>query len=631
MKKYIYIFLSLILIAIPSIIFINFTGLPIVTDSFVSWTNWRNLYRTTFREKKLSLRKRDYYLDDIDIYESTDNKKLYTGIWTKEYSELILNKTRSEFKEIIKEKKLDGLYLSDIDIYKHSTAGSSASNVKYSGVFKQNNTGVKIRYNFNMPRDTYYSTIESYSDEGFKLIDLEHRLINGEDRFFALFERHQYAPKYVWRTRDSYETFRLKFMKYKTNGYRPVDIETYKYNGQYVFTHIWKKDGKNINWRFTHNTSHSEFITLKEKMSGWNYRLIDIDNYLPANGHRRWNGIWYQNQSEDEMGDHKKWYEEYDVTSEIRKNDYVSYIDGDTPLLITVPHGGTVIPKDINLRTYCTGVPSFYCNIANSICGSGMNAHKSSADGEDGWSRGSDKYTKDYADALISAFKKKCNKTPFMVLGDIRRNYIDYNRITPDYYKDPEENNNICAYQDQDAFYYYDSYHNRIAHYIEKIEDKWGLKKAVMIDLHGANTGDYQLHFGLGIRGAGFDHSEHTMKNELLRSNPTPTSLEKKLNFLYHSTKGLQYFLQGFDIEVSPEEHEDSNTSLNGGATTRYFSNSLNHLGDEYHYEGPFIDVVQFEAHTNTRDGSEMASTYGKKVGKALCKTWKRLRNKYLK
>ena len=94
MKKQLYILTTLAFITPVILLFTNFLSVTFYSGDFVSWTNWRNMYWSTFKDKRLSLEERGYYLDDIEIYESTDNKKLFTGIWTEKYSELVLNKTR---------------------------------------------------------------------------------------------------------------------------------------------------------------------------------------------------------------------------------------------------------------------------------------------------------------------------------------------------------------------------------------------------------------------------------------------------------------------------------------------------------------------------------------------------------
>ena len=57
-----------------------------------------------------------------------------------------------------------------------------------------------------------------------------------------------------------------------------------------------------------------------------------------------------------------------------------------------------------------------------------------------------------------------------------------------------------------------------VEHFVEEIEDTYGLDKAIAIDLHGASVDDENVDIALGYGGAQ-RLGEHTMLNELIRSN----------------------------------------------------------------------------------------------------------------
>ena len=75
---------------------------------------------------------------------------------------------------------------------------------------------------------------------------------------------------------------------------------------------------------------------------------------------------------------------------------YVEYIQGNIPLIISAPHGGRITPKEIPDRTYGTLVM--------------------------------DTNTDKLARLIVKDFKSKYGKTPHVIICDLRRSKIDCNR-----------------------------------------------------------------------------------------------------------------------------------------------------------------------------------------------------------
>jgi len=133
---------------------------------------------------------------------------------------------------------------------------------------------------------------------------------------------------------------------------------------------------------------------------------------------------------------------------------YTSYQSGDVPILISVPHGGSDEPASLTERT------TSY---------SGLVTNR-------------ELYLQDIAIGVADRLENTHGITPYLVLGDVHRKYIDYNR---------DETAAIGgsaneAYETSAANTYYDEYHSRLDSYISTIQSSY--TNGLLIDMHGTGS-----------------------------------------------------------------------------------------------------------------------------------------------
>jgi N-formylglutamate amidohydrolase len=127
---------------------------------------------------------------------------------------------------------------------------------------------------------------------------------------------------------------------------------------------------------------------------------------------------------------------------------------GDLPILITAPHGGTNVLKDVLTRTNGTLLR------------------------DDGT----------YELALLVSeelTKLTKGKQPYLVAAQFHRKYLDVNR--------PATN----AFESPGAKSYYDTYHNQTSNYVAEIRQRFG-GEGLMIDLHGQARDAASIFRGTG-------------------------------------------------------------------------------------------------------------------------------------
>ncbi|MEZ6103387.1 MAG: N-formylglutamate amidohydrolase [Pirellulaceae bacterium] len=136
----------------------------------------------------------------------------------------------------------------------------------------------------------------------------------------------------------------------------------------------------------------------------------------------------------------------YPHISHAANEDFVTFERGSLPIIITAPHGGEELIPGVGLRG----------------CGtSGVNCN-------------TDLHTDLLADALRDAVAAIMGQAPYVVMGNVDRSQIDYNRPAS------------LAYDDPLAAPFYDAYHNQIQAYVDEATARWGA--ALLLDLHGQSS-----------------------------------------------------------------------------------------------------------------------------------------------
>lgn len=135
-------------------------------------------------------------------------------------------------------------------------------------------------------------------------------------------------------------------------------------------------------------------------------------------------------------------------------NHLIHHHPGDLPILITAPHGGTNVLKDVLTRTNGTLLR------------------------DDGT----------YELALLvneELTKLTKGKKPYLVAAQFHRKYIDVNR--------PATN----AFESPGAKPYYETYHNQVSNYVAAIRQRFG-GEGLLIDLHGQARDAASIFRGTG-------------------------------------------------------------------------------------------------------------------------------------
>ncbi len=136
---------------------------------------------------------------------------------------------------------------------------------------------------------------------------------------------------------------------------------------------------------------------------------------------------------------------------EYKNFNYIKYLQGNIPIIISAPHGGDLKPEHIPNRTY--------------------------------GKKGRDKYTDLLVQDIALEFFNQTGKYPYIIILELSRKKLDVNREIKE-----------ATQENETAINIYNTYHFTIENFIKEINQKFG--KGLFIDLHGHSHPNSYIEFG---------------------------------------------------------------------------------------------------------------------------------------
>jgi hypothetical protein len=217
------------------------------------------------------------------------------------------------------------------------------------------------------------------------------------------------------------------------------------------------------------------------------------------------------------------------MTKTIKEN-HILYYKGNTPVILSAPHGGDEKPADIKTRT------------------------KGVFDKDD--------FTLELCQDIIQEFQAQTSKTPYAIIAEISRIKVDINRERKE------------AYEDEKASLAYNTFHNFIKTSKEEIEKEFG--KGLYIDIHGQSHPKAYLEFG------------YLLDNDILKLHESQLR-EQSIN---SSIKTLSDFSKECFIDQLRGPHSIGSLMCNEGYDS-IPSIKLPYASDGNYFEGAY-DTIRY-------------------------------------
>lgn len=255
--------------------------------------------------------------------------------------------------------------------------------------------------------------------------------------------------------------------------------------------------------------------------------------------------------------------EEIQSKQPLKLEKYVEYRQGDCPVILTVPHGGTIAESKFTIRNASNCKDP---DLANDL----------------------DYNTKELACLIYDSFYKQTGQHPYMVISLLKRDYIDANRKKS--YAIPSGDENL------DKIYEY--YHSCINQAASEISSTYG--HGLLIDIHGQSHSNY-IELGYLLSYSELLKTDNALDNGDFASGSSILHLAQsnkgKFTFadLLRGRHSLGAVLNENGLDCCPSPlitAPGSSNYFNGGYTTKTYG-SLN---------GGTIDAIQMEFRYSYRE-----------------------------
>lgn len=146
---------------------------------------------------------------------------------------------------------------------------------------------------------------------------------------------------------------------------------------------------------------------------------------------------------------------------------------GNVNLIISAPHGGSILPADVPDRTAggCRRKTGLHANVCtwfyNDSCLDGEPCASTTV---------KDTLSDQFAENVANELSEKWSLRPYVVIGKWSRRKIDFNREI-----------NEATFNYPEAILAYQSYHSNIEQAVNEVSQKFG--KGLLLDIHGQGAG----------------------------------------------------------------------------------------------------------------------------------------------
>lgn len=251
--------------------------------------------------------------------------------------------------------------------------------------------------------------------------------------------------------------------------------------------------------------------------------------------------------------------------------DYIEYIRGNLPIVISVPHGGHLQAPEIPEREFRTG------------------GHY-------------DLHTQELAREIILVFRRKTGKVPYVIINRLHRDKLDANREVAD-----------GAGDDSLATAAWEDFHGFIEQASNEVMTSFG--GGLYIDLHGHRHRTQATELGYLLVAGALNVSDEELNEQV---KPAETSIgtmlkggKTTLAAIVRGRKSLGDLLEmrGFPAVPSPDNPRPDRKE--------YFSGGYN-LERHSTFSAGVLPGIQVEVPLEVREGEERTKAYAEAFGSAV-------------
>ncbi|MBW4656480.1 MAG: serine hydrolase [Kaiparowitsia implicata GSE-PSE-MK54-09C] len=196
--------------------------------------------------------------------------------------------TSQQFHNYFNQKKEEGYRVIDIEVDEVN------GQPRYAAVFQFNTDNRGWASLRDLTHEQFSQEWEDYKNKGYRLIDQEAYMLNGQRRYAGVWVENKENFGWVsYRNVDSAE-FGDRFNTYREQGYRMVDVEAYPSGRNTLYAAVWVKDGQSLSWAEHRDMTAAQYGEKFDLFRDQGYRVLDLESYQ-QNGQQRYAAIWVKN------------------------------------------------------------------------------------------------------------------------------------------------------------------------------------------------------------------------------------------------------------------------------------------------------------------------------------------------
>ena len=257
----------------------------------LAWYAYRDLSNEEFSTKFDELKKQGYKMKDVDAYFHGADLK-FSMIWEKNRDgrKWIENRNMSfdSYHNKLESYEQMGYRLTDVECYLFN------SQLRYAAIWEENIEDIEWQSFDGLTASAYKNLVNQKKSEGYRMIDIEAYQTENGTRYACIWYKN--VDNIIWNafkdlTRNKYEELVELF---STTNFRMVDFESYTVDGSQRFAAIWEKNINNYASQIRSNRSELGYANLWRKYRDEGYRLIDFESYETPDG-IKYAGVWIEN------------------------------------------------------------------------------------------------------------------------------------------------------------------------------------------------------------------------------------------------------------------------------------------------------------------------------------------------
>ena len=219
-------------------------------------------------------------IDKCRVDMRNDNDR-FNGIWRKTGKDVIVRtgRTHDEFYDELKRLRERGYICKDIEPFLHD------GELLWDGVFQKNIPETKIWRNAS--KEPFVEKCKEMSRNGFRLMDVEtYKNAEGDRLWAGLFR--QTTDGYAVRLDRTTDEFAAVRERENEQGRKLIDVEVYEKGGKFYWSGVFTNGSPNL---LNRNYTLDEFTQLVAERRNNGYKLIDVEHYTIKRNNRREVGV----------------------------------------------------------------------------------------------------------------------------------------------------------------------------------------------------------------------------------------------------------------------------------------------------------------------------------------------------